>query len=104
MDGPFAPTGELLLDVYLDFMQQYEAIERDWQHLPELDDKENVLSLFLTDADYCNFAEDSDAYKALMPRKARFIRWSVLLQCMADINFTKPDNWREWLSPGFYFE
>lgn len=103
MDGPYADSDELLLDVYLDLMQQYEAIERGYQQLPELDEKEKLLSVFLTDADYCGFAKDSDAYKALMPNHASSVRWFVLLGHLATCN-DKPDNWREWLEPGFYFE
>lgn len=102
MDGPWAESGELLLDLYLDFMQQYEATEYAYEQLPELDKQEEMLSLFLADGDYCNFAIDSDAYKTLMPNRARAVRWLVLLSHMAASD--KPDNWREWLEPGFYFE
>lgn len=103
MDGPWDEYGDPLLTTYLDFMQQYEAIERDYQQLPELDKREETLSLFLTHRDYCNFAIDSDAYNALMPNAARGVRWIVLLEHLSTCN-DKPDNWREWLEPGFYFE
>lgn len=103
MDGPWAPNGELLLDVYLELMQEYGAIEHEFQHLPELDEHEKMLSLLLTDADYCGFAEDSDAYKTLMPGKARGARWLVLLAHLST-GKDKPDDWKAWLEPGFYFE
>ena len=102
MDGPFAPTGEPLLEVYLELMQQYEAIERGFAQLPELDERESVLNTFLSDDEFCGFDRGSDAYKDLMPHAARNVRWFVLFEQLAD--GVKPDNWREWLEPGFYFE
>jgi hypothetical protein len=111
-DGPWCESGELLLDLYRELIEDYELVGynndnnlpySEWHsELETLDLMELRLDLFLTDSGYCSFDRDSDAYKALMPRRARNVRWwAVLAKFSKHDPGYPPANWREQLEPPY---